>query len=379
MPPLLDRLNQPGRRRRLPAFGVACGLRYGLALLTGFALTACSQIGNLQRIPTLPPTFAIPTESSPTVTSSAAPTRVMALPSPTLEPTSTETPLPPTLTTAQVSQTLSAATLEAFIQTQLATLGGPTLSPTPCPTRGCTTPTATRTPRISLTPSLTATPTFPAAYIHIAWPGPLSKVVSPLRLEASTHTGPNGTVQVELLGEDGRILYRQVYRSTADELTYYNLSLNIDYEIPGVAEAARLQVSVVDASKRLVAEASTNLVLLAMGDEEVNPPDDGVESIVMRQPYFNQLIKGGTLHVEGLVRPMNNSPLTAELYTYEGNLIGARQFSTAEQTLGVYRTFAVDIPYTVSQQRSARLIISQQGDRIPGIIMASSVQVWVEP
>jgi hypothetical protein len=352
---------------------VASLLRQGLALLAGFSLAACSLIANLQRMPTLPPTFAIPTQAPPTSTSSPTP------PSPTLEPTSTATPVPPTLTTAEVSQTQLAATLEAFIQTQLQTLGAPTLSPTPCPTSGCTTPTPTRTPRLSPTPSLTATPTFPAAYIQISWPGPLSKVVSPVHLKASTHTGPNGTVQVELLGEDGGIIYRQVFRSTADDLTYYNLGLNIDYEIPGAAEAARLQVSVVDASKRLVAEASCNLVLLSMGDEDINPPDDGVESIVIRQPYIYELIKGGTLHVEGLVRPLNNSPLIAELYTDEGNLVGAHQFSTDELPLGVYRPFEVDIPYTVTQQRSVRLTISQQGDKIPGVILATSVLIWLEP
>jgi hypothetical protein len=198
-------------------------------------------------------------------------------------------------------------------------------------------------------------------------------------VEASTHTGPNGTIQVELLGEDGGILYRQVFRSTVDDVTYYNLNLNIDYEIPGVAEAARLQISVVDASNRLVAVASCNLVLLAMGDEDINPPDDGVDSIVIRQPYSYEDIKGGTLHVEGLVRPLNNSPLTAELYTDEGKLVGSLEFSTDELPLGVYRPFEVDIPYTVTQQRSVRLTISQQGDPIPGVILAESVLIWLEP
>ena len=193
MPDYSDRLNQPGARR----CGLSClatGLRHGLVLLTSLALAACSQIGSLQRISTLPPTFAIPTAASPSATYSPLP------PSPTLEFTATETALPATLTTEEVSQTLAGATLDALIQTQLATLGGPTLSPTPCPASGCTTPTSTRTPRFSPTPTLTPTPVFPNAYIQITWPGPLSKVVSPIHLAASTRTGPNGTLQVELLG-----------------------------------------------------------------------------------------------------------------------------------------------------------------------------------
>jgi hypothetical protein len=383
MPHHPDRLIQPGRGFRLRALPIlAPVLRQGLALLAALALAACSQIGSLQRVPTLPPTFAIPTEALPTATPSPIPPNApmgTRSGSPTLESTSTETPLPATLTTAEVSETQSAATLSAFIQTQLETLGKPTLSPTPCPSSGCKTATSTRTPRISRTPTLTSTAIFPAAYIQITWPGPLSKVVSPIHLQSSTHTGPNATLQIELLGEDGRILYRQVYRSSADDVTYYNLNLPIDYEIPGVAEAGRLDVTVMDAAKRLVAEKSLNLVLLAMGDEEVNPPDDGMTSIVIRQPYVYQLIKGGTLHVQGLVRPMNDSALFAELYTDDGKLVGSRQFSTADQPLGVYRPFSVDIPYTVTQQRGVRLTISQQGDKIAGVILAESVLVWLEP
>ncbi len=372
MPSPSDRLTQPGRGRRrgprLPAFRMAFWVRLGLALLVGLSLAACSQIA------TLPPTFAIPTTALPASTSSATPT-----PAPTLQPSSTETPPPPTLTTAEVSQTLSADTLQAFILTQMQTLEMPSPSATPCPLSGCASPTPTRTPPLSPTPSLTATPTFPAAYIQIHYPGPLSKVVSPLHLEASTHTGPNGTIDVELLGEDGGILYRQIFRSTIDDVSYYNLNLNIDYEIPGVAEAARLQVSVLDAAKRLVAEASYNLVLLNMGDEDINPPDDGVASIVIHQPSVYADIKGGILHVEGLVRPPNNSALTAQLYTDDGKLVGARQFTTQELPLGVYRPFALDIPYTVTQQRSVRLTIYQEGDPIPGAILAESVLIFLEP
>lgn len=126
MPSPSDRLTQPGRGRRrgprLPAFRMAFWVRLGLALLVGLSLAACSQIA------TLPPTFAIPTTALPASTSSATPT-----PAPTLQPSSTETPPPPTLTTAEVSQTLSADTLQAFILTQMQTLEMPSPSADPLP------------------------------------------------------------------------------------------------------------------------------------------------------------------------------------------------------------------------------------------------------
>jgi len=198
-------------------------------------------------------------------------------------------------------------------------------------------------------------------------------------LNADAYTGPNGIVRVELVGEDGQLMYRQVFRGTSNDVTYFSLSMDIDFQISGVAEAARLQVSVDDAYKRPVVESSVDLVLLSMGEAQINPPDAGLTSIVIRQPTYLQVIKGGTLHIEGLVRPLNDTPLLAELLTQTGGMIGSRQISITNQPIGTYRPFSIDIPYTFSQEANIRLVISQQGDPIPGVAILNSVLIWLEP
>ncbi len=367
--PDIDRLTNTTANKGWSRF-----FRLSLTLIWLLTLSAaCSQSPQTRQPPLATADITPRNSSSATATSSA--TR----PAATRTPTVTRTLLPPTLSTEEAGQIEASLTLDAYIQTHLATLEMPTATSTPCPESGCTTPTFTRTPYLSPTPTLTFTPTFPMAYLEITQPGPLSKVVSPIHLRTFVHTPPGGIVRIELIGEDGRLIYRQVYRGNASELAYYDFNMNIDYEIPGTAEAARLQVSVDDSYKRPVAESSVDLVLLTMGDEDINPGTDGVESIVIRQPTGRQTISGGVLHVEGFVRPLNNNPFLAQLYTQEGSLVGERQFTTPNLPLGEYRPFTVDIPYTVSQLRSTRLIISQQGDHIPGVAILTSMLVLLEP
>jgi len=51
-------------------------------------------------------------------------------------------------------------------------------------------------------------------------------------------------VLIELLGEDGRLLLREVRNSGVERRQQISLGVDIDYEIAAVAEAGRLQISV---------------------------------------------------------------------------------------------------------------------------------------
>jgi len=74
------------------------------------------------------------------------------------------------------------------------------------------TPTETPTYPYYLTRTPTATPGIPEATIRLYYPGPMSKLVSPIQLSASLQPGTSGRVLIELLGEDGRLLYRKLIR-----------------------------------------------------------------------------------------------------------------------------------------------------------------------
>ena len=345
------------------------------AVLLGCLLAGCGQLRSLSSQPTLPPLVAVLATGSPNPSATLATEILPAVA--TRAPTTTETPAP--LTDLQATQTRDAADIDAFIATQLAILELPTGTPTPCPAGRCTTPTLTRTPYRSRTPTLTSTPSPPIASLHIVKPGPQSKITSPIIMEATGLTGMNGTINVELIGEDGRPLYRQVVRASNIIDDFQTIVIEIKFQIPGVAEAARLQVSTEDDDGRPMAQTSVDLILLSIGEDQINPPDDGLAPLVIKEPKADALVSGGTLTVKGLVRPINATPLILELLTQEGKLVGSRQFSVDQAPDGRFVPFQVEIPYTVSQLRNVRMIIRQQGTRIPGTAILFSREVLLKP
>ena len=126
-------------------------------------------------------------------------------------------------------------------------------------------------------------------------------------------------------------------------------------------------------------ESSVDLILLSLGQSALNPPTDGLSSIVIHQPYYTQVIKGGKLHLEGLVRPLNNTPLYVELLTEQGGVVGSLQLNISNLPLGTYQPFSVDMQYNLAQTMDVRLVISQRGDHITGTAISNSVLIWLEP
>ena len=103
-----------------------------------------------------------------------------------------------------------------------------TLSPTPvagqasvektiAPPETLTVGTTDAAATILLTPGPTATPypEIPNAAIEIRNLGPLSRVTSPLPVYAYLRPGAGGNVRLELFGEDGRLLTRQIRTFTS--------------------------------------------------------------------------------------------------------------------------------------------------------------------
>jgi hypothetical protein len=251
----------------------------------------------------------------------------------------------------------------------------------PSPTPQLPTATTTSSPTAKPTTSGTNQPALeiPFAAIQILTPGPTSRLISPFLLKSVVRAEPKGTLLTELLGEDGRLLMRDVRNFTMERRQQINLSIEINYEIAAVAEAGRLQISVVDEFNRLVSVASTDLILLSLGRADVNPSGDLLENIVINAPEGNALIQGGILRASGLARMRTSQPLLIELETTDGKIVGTRQANLTPVPDSTYGTFAVDVPYQVSSPTRARLKIWEPGDRIPGIVYLSSVEVLLGP
>jgi hypothetical protein len=219
----------------------------------------------------------------------------------------------------------------------------------------------------------------PFAAIQIINPGPTSRLVSPFLLKAVVRAEPQGSVLIELLGEDGRLLMREVRNFFVERRQQINLAVEVNYEIAAVAEAGRLQISVVDEFNRPVSVASTDLILLSLGRADVNPSGDLLENIVIQSPKENALIQVGTVRVSGLARMRTGQPLLIELETTDGKIVGTRQVNLTPVPGSTHGLFAIDVPYQVSAPTKARLRIWEPGDRIPGVIYLSSVEILLAP
>lgn len=340
-------------------------------------LAACSAL------PSLPPTVVLnASQHSVTPSLSPVPTQGEDLPSDTPEVIgldSTLAPDLPTLSNDEIIQTRTALAALNSVQTQFALLQEPSKTPTPCPKPPCKSPTPTWSPPHTKTPTLSPTATTQLSDLHIVSPGPLSKVVSPIHLTATGLTGAVGMIRVELYAEDGRLIMRQILKYGSMLGAPFILNLDIPFEISVVAESARLAISVDDAKNRPIALTSSDLILLSIGDTQINPSEDSLAPIIINQPGEATSVTSGFMEVKGMVRAISNQPLKLEVYTDEGVLVGTRQAAVVSPPDGVYHPFEAIVPYTINQVRGARLIVRQEGSQIPGNVALSSVALTIKP
>lgn len=335
-------------------------------------LAAC----NLQNIPASVLTTATEraTGTLPGATGTIAPTSttadtVSAIASDTQAIEPTGTPTPTVFDTATV-------TLTPTIQSSA--------TPTPTPTRkryvtATHPPTATRRP--TKTPTITLTPTPPYADVSIDQPGPLSKVTSPFYMEAGAILGDDAKVQIDLIDEDGQFLFQKTlnYSGYAGARVYF--SQQIPFQIDGVAESARMEVSTHDTYGRLQAVRAVDLVLIQMGDDVITAGTEMREPYLIRQPKANTTVSGGVLHLVGLANPVNATPLVIELTDEQGTVVESATVSVPPPSGDLSHTpFAVDIPYSVNASTPVRLNIHQNSDgRLPGIMALTSETVILNP
>lgn len=270
--------------------------------------------------------------------------------------------------------------------------GTPAASPPPTHTAAASwtpTPTApavfSATPSrlSSRTPSPTPTQAVPDAAIQILAPGPSSRLVSPLRLNTYLKPGLDGRVQVELLGEDGRLLLRKVYKYLPEVKRTY-LTEDLPFEIRQVGEAARFQISTFDSYNRLLAFNSVDLVLLSFGENDINPAGSLLERVLITEPLPNKLIQGGTLIVAGQVHPFNDLPMLIELTTAKGQVVGYRLAGITpgeqETSLENYKPFRAEVPYSVTEPTWVRLSVRLDSDgRISGPVYITTQEILLSP
>ena len=288
--------------------------------------------------------------------------RATRTPAPTRTPSSTYTPPSP-------EDQLATFYAEA---TQTATAAG-------TPLKGQRAPTRTRTP--TPTPTITPTPLPPFAVLRIDRPGRMSKVVSPLKTELGVTPGADGKVHLDLIGEDGRYIFRQVLSYGNYQGKSIGITPEITFDIDAVSELARLVVTIYDEFGRVRHLTSTDIILLSIGENEMVPTSGQREAYIVRSPKAGDVITGGVVHLTGLARPVNDSPLIFELIDETGKVVGEKLISVEPPSGDLSHTpFTVDIPYNVSEPTPVRLTMHQEStSRIPGPVELASLELILAP
>jgi hypothetical protein len=285
-----------------------------------------------------------------------------------------------------ISMTVAAQEIElpkndpGTIIDQTATIAAPTAQPTQTPSQVPFTEIPTNT---TASPQSLENPPPPAGIPQspnqIISPGSGSKVISPFILRAAIKAGQNSAVRIELLGEDGRLLMREIRGYQSPQNDWISLGSEVSYGINGAAEAGRLQVSTEDEHGRLESVSSVDLILQSADNQDLHLPPDLLEDIVLESPSANRLIQDGKVRVSGLARTRSAQPLRIEIVTSDGKIVGTRQVSVTLSEGNSYGTFAIDVPYIVSSTQRVRVQVWEPGDRIPGIVNLSSVEVLLSP
>jgi hypothetical protein len=153
-------------------------------------------------------------------------------------------------------------------------------------------------------------------------------------------------------------------------------SVKIPFEIGGTAEIGRISISTLDKAGRIQALNSVRVLLLSSGENEITPTGDPSEPVGVISPDDEESVSGGILTVRGDVWPLSLQPVILELIDPDGRSLGLRILTVENVNPQLFET---TIPYRVSEATTARLLIRQDDDRMPGLFYVYSQVVLLNP
>ena len=296
---------------------------------------------------------------------SATPSFLIQLPSPTGDLATPTQPPPPTQTAVPPTETFTPP---------LPTGTAPGPSPTPSETFVPLPTLAVQT----VLPTALPQPEAGTGRIQIYSPGPMSKLVSPFYFYGYAIPGYGSRGRIELFGEDGRLLdSSNLWLTTAYTWAYFNGSL--EFQAQGAGELGRLSLSTQDEYGRTTALASVRVLLLPQGYSVVNPAGKLSERCVLIQPVTNQRLSGGSLSVEGEMRPLNSLPLEIELLDVHGERLAYGLVAVSPAADDRFVSFQVVLEYDIPVSTQALLVVRQADERIGGTMYLYSREIYLSP
>lgn len=252
-------------------------------------------------------------------------------------------------------------------------------------------PTLTSVPTklsIPLTEIPSPTPTFAAGFtdfaeIRFLTPGPASSLISPINLQMELVSGESEVVQVDLLGEDGRVLYRDLEKVTRNVKGIYR-RFELRFEIRAVSEAGYIRVSSKDDYGRIQALNTMPVLLYSIGSAQINPPGNMIYERVMIEGMKEKAnFYAGEVSLKGRISPFNEQPMIVELVLPNGSPISTRvlPFNGIDT-----QSFETTLPYKVTEPTLARLTFRQDNpllnvadSEVQKYIYVYSVEITLNP
>ena len=234
-------------------------------------------------------------------------------------------------------------------------------------TSAAMTPSVTPTETVSPTALVeeippSPTPTFAAGFTQFAQvqfisPGPLSSLTSPFNVQAYVASGESDLIQVDLLGENGRVLQRVLERLTRNPKGVFQ-RFEISFEIRAVSETGYIRISSKDDFDRIQVVNTMPVLLYSVGTNQTNPPGNMIyERVSVDGLKELTNFYAGQVSLDGRIWPFNETPFVIELIGQDGRPISSRIINMN----GIdTQPFATTLPYTVSEPTPARLTFRQE-------------------
>jgi hypothetical protein len=157
------------------------------------------------------------------------------------------------------------------------------------------------------------------------------------------------------------------------------VNLEISFQLDKAAEFARLQIWTEDEFHRVISLSPIHLILQSYGINKVYPNTILFERCVINSPKINDVIAGGILIVNGEFLPFNNQPILLELITESDSVLSSKSIQLHPLSFDHFIPFKIELPYQVTSSTPIRLTISQNDERIPGIMYVYSQLLVIEP
>jgi len=229
-------------------------------------------------------------------------------------------------------------------------------------------PLPTETPQptetsIPTTPLPTVTPTFEPGFTDFAQirfisPGPMSSLTSPINLQVLLISGESQIARIDLLGEDGRILQRDVERVRRNPSGGVYRSIDLSFEIRAVSEKGFIRISSKDDHGRIQALNTMPVLLYSIGDNQITPIGNMMYERVMYEGLKDgDEVFGGVVNLKGRFWPVNTQPVFLELLLADGTPISSRVLDFKGIDTEAFET---TLPYKVTEPTLVRLVIHQE-------------------